>query len=79
MHPDVIKEKVEVHDTRLNDHGKRIRNLETKDAAQDARLENLCDKLEKQTRSIYILVGAILTALAGFFFYAVQTSIFYGG
>lgn len=39
--------------------------------------DNLCEKLEKQTRSIYGLIGMVGTALVSFFFYAVQQGIFH--
>jgi chaperonin cofactor prefoldin len=55
----------------------RIANLEKSDAVTNVKLDNLCDKLDKQTKSIYALIGTLITALVGFFFYVVQQGIFH--
>lgn len=36
----------------LTDHGERIRELEIKEAAQNGRIDSLCEKLEEFTRVI---------------------------
>lgn len=38
-----IEEKINVHDIRLNDHGKRIDKIEQNQSKTDAKIENLCD------------------------------------
>ena len=77
MNEELLKEKLETHEKRINNHEDRLDKLEIHEAARDVKIDNLCDKLEKQTRSIYGLIGIVATALVGFFFYAVQQGIFH--
>lgn len=77
MNEELLKEKLETHEKRINNHADRLDKLEIHEAARDVKINNLCDKLEKQTRSIYGLIGIVATALVGFFFYAVQQGIFH--
>lgn len=76
MNNELLEHKISVHDTRINDHSKRIDELEKNAAARDVKIDNLCEKLEAQTKSINWLIGILVTSLAGFFFYAIQTGIF---
>lgn len=76
MNEELIKEKLDVHDKRINNHADRLDKLEIREAARDVKLDNLCDKLEKQTRSIYGLISMVGAALVSFFFYAVQQGLF---
>ena len=76
MNDELLKEKLDVHDRRINNHAERLDKLEICEAARDVKLDNLCDMLEKQTRSIYGLIGMCATALISFFFYAIQQGIF---
>lgn len=77
MNEELLKEKLETYEKRINNHADRLDKLEIHEAARDVKIDNLCDKLEKQTRSIYGLIGIVATALVGFFFYAVQQGIFH--
>lgn len=72
-----MKEKLETHEKRINNHADRLDKLEIHEAARDVKIDNLCDKLEKQTRSIYGLIAIVATALVSFFFYAIQQGIFH--
>jgi len=76
MNDELIKDKLEVYNTRLNNHSKRIDELEKGRAATDVKMENLCEKLEAQTKSINWLIGVMASGLLGFFFYAIQSNIF---
>ena len=76
MNDELLKEKLDVHARRINNHAERLDKLEIREAARDVKLDNLCDMLEKQTRSIYGLIGMCATALISFFFYAIQQGIF---
>ena len=76
MKEELLKEKLDTHEKRINNHADRLDRLEIHEAARDVKIDNLCDKLEKQTRSIYGLMGTVVTALVGFFFYAVQQGLF---
>lgn len=67
MNEELLKEKLETHEKRINNHADRLDKLEIHEAARDVKIDNLCDKLEKQTRSIYGLIGIVATALVSFF------------
>lgn len=77
MNDEFVIKQLETHDKRLNNHGDRIDTLEKSDAVTNVKLDNLCDKLDKQTKSINTLVGTLVAALVGFFFYAVQQGVFH--
>jgi uncharacterized coiled-coil protein SlyX len=76
----------ELTERRLNDHADRIRALEIKDATQNAKIDSLCEKLEKLSEQIGTLMefmrsilwktiggmGAALALFMGFFFWYVQ-------
>ena len=67
MNEELLKEKLETHEKRINNHADRLDKLEIHEAARDVKIDNLRDKLEKQTRSIYGLIGIVATALVSFF------------
>ncbi|WP_346920111.1 hemolysin XhlA family protein [Clostridium sp. UBA7339] len=76
MNDELIKHKLEIHEKRINNHSERIDELERGRAATDVKMDNLCEKLEAQTKSINWLIGLMATSLLGFFFYAIQTNLF---
>ncbi|WP_142419025.1 hemolysin XhlA family protein [Clostridium tertium] len=76
MNDELIKHQLEIHDKRLNNHGERLDELERGRAATDVKMDNLCEKLEAQTKSINWLIGIMASSLLGFFFYAIQNGIF---
>jgi hypothetical protein len=76
MNEQLIIKQLETHDKRLDNHGDRLDALEKSDAVTNVKIDNLCEKLDKQTKSINALIGTLVTALIGFFFYAVQQGIF---
>jgi enoyl-[acyl-carrier-protein] reductase (NADH) len=76
MNEDLVADKLQTHEKRIDNHAERIDNIEKREAARDVKIDNLCEKLENQTKSINILVGTLASALIGFFFYAVQTGLF---
>jgi len=76
MENELIKHQIGVHEKRINNHSERIDELEKGRAATDVKMDNLCEKLEAQTKSINWLIGLMATSLLGFFFYAIQTNIF---
>ncbi|MEG1185313.1 MAG: hemolysin XhlA family protein [Eubacterium sp.] len=73
MNEEKIEHIVETHEKRLNDHSERLDDLEKQNATMTERVNNLCEKLETQTKSIDKLTYCILGALASFFFYMIQT------
>jgi len=76
MNDELIEHKLEIHEKRLNNHSERIDELERGRAATDVKMDNLCEKLEAQTKSINWLIGLMATSLLGFFFYAIQSNLF---
>lgn len=76
MNEEYVKKQLETTEDRLNDHAERIRGLERGVAVTDARVDSLCESLEKQTKSINTLIGTLATALVGFFIYVIQNGIF---
>ncbi len=76
MNDELIKHKLEIHEKRINNHSERIDELERGRAATDVKMDNLCEKLEAQTKSINWLIGLMATSLLGFVFYAIQTNLF---
>ena len=77
MNEELIIDKINTHEIRINNHADRLEKLGLHEAARDVKIDNLCEKLEKQIRSIYGLIGMVGTALVSFFFYAVQQGIFH--
>lgn len=76
MNDELIKHQLETHDKRINNHSERLDELERGRAATDVKMDNLCEKLEAQTKSINWLIGLMASGLLGFFFYAIQKGIF---
>ena len=76
MNDELIKHQLQIHDKRLNNHGERLDELERGRAATDVKMDNLCEKLEAQTKSINWLIGIMASSLLGFFFYVIQNGIF---
>lgn len=76
MNEQYTEKQFETTEKRLDDHAERIRNLEKSTAVTDARLLNLCQTIEKQTRSINYLIGTFITALVGIVVYAVESGVF---
>ncbi|MGG7060255.1 hemolysin XhlA family protein [Clostridium tertium] len=76
MNDELIKHQLETHDKRLNNHSERLDELERGRAATDVKMDNLCEKLEAQTKSINWLIGIMASSLIGFFFYVIQQGIF---
>lgn len=71
-----LEEKINVHDIRLNDHGKRIDTIEQNQSKIDTKIENLCDQLKQLVSVLKWYIGLSVGALVSFFFYAVQYGIF---
>ncbi|CUP72547.1 Uncharacterised protein [Clostridium baratii] len=46
MNEELIKDKLETHNTRLNDHSKRLDQLEQGQAEFRIEIKNLCDSIK---------------------------------
>ncbi|MDU4726280.1 hypothetical protein [Clostridium sp.] len=52
MNEELVKHQLQVHEKRLNDHSKEIDELKEGRAASNVKMDNLCERLEAQTKSI---------------------------
>lgn len=75
MTEELIKDKLETHDIRLNNHGRRLDKLEQDSASFKIELKNLCDNLKALTSVLKGLIGLGATTLVGFFIYSMEKLI----
>ena len=70
MENDLVKEKLEEHDKRLDKHDDKFDKLERNDAINKIRIDNLCKSLDNLTSTLKWLSGFLLTAtgLLGVYF-----------
>lgn len=71
-----IEEKLDVHDTRLNNHADRIDKLEQYQSRTEAKIENLCDQIKSLVSIMKWFIGLIVGSFVAFFFYAIQNNLF---
>ncbi|AGF56479.1 putative nuclease with TOPRIM domain [Clostridium saccharoperbutylacetonicum] len=76
MNDELVKDKLERCETRLNNHGDRLDKLEQDGRELKTELKNLCENLKNLTSMMKWFITAIGGALVSFFFYAVQAGIF---
>ena len=76
MNEELIKDKLETHEKRINNHGDRLDKLEQDGRELKVEIKNLCENLRSLTNMIKWFITAIGGALISFFFYAVQIRIF---
>lgn len=75
MNEELIKDKLETHERRLNKHGEILDKLEQDNASFKAELKNLCEDLKQLTSVLKALIGVGATALVGFFIFSVENLI----
>lgn len=75
MNEELVKDKIETHDKRLNNHGERLDKLEQDNASFKTELKNLCDNLKQLTSVLKWLIGLGATTLVGFFIYSIENII----
>ncbi len=63
MEKDLIAEKLEEHDRRLDRHDNKIEILEKNDAVNNTRIDNLCKSLDALISTLKWLSGFLLTAI----------------
>jgi predicted nuclease with TOPRIM domain len=76
MNEELIKDKLETHEKRINNHSDRLDRLEQDNAALKVEIKNLCDNIKQLTTVMKWFITAIVGAFISFFFYAVQSNIF---
>lgn len=75
MNEELIKDNLERHDKRLNNHGDRLDKLEQDNASFKIELKNLCENLKALTSVLKGLIGLGATTLVGFFIYTIENLI----
>jgi len=76
MNEELIKDKIETYEKRLNNHGSRLDKLEQDSIELKTELKNLCENLKSLTNMMKWFITAMGGALISFFFYSVQIGIF---
>jgi hypothetical protein len=76
MNEELIKDKLERNETRLNDHSKRLDKLEQDSRELQTEIKNLCDSLKSLTSIMKWFITALVGAFISFFFYAIQSGLF---
>jgi hypothetical protein len=76
MNEELIKDKIETYEKRLNNHGSRLDKLEQDSIELKTELKNLCENLKSLTNIMRWFITAMGGALISFFFYSVQIGIF---
>ncbi|HAT4219475.1 hemolysin XhlA family protein [Clostridium perfringens] len=76
MHEELVEDKLKTHDKRLNDHAKRIDQLEQNDAKKEVQINNLIKSIDTLVMVLKGLITVIGGCLVTFFFYAIQNHIF---
>lgn len=76
MNEELIKDKLETHDKRLNNHGDRIDKLEQGQAEFRIEIKNLCDSIKGLTSALKWALGLFGGSFVTFFFYAIQNHLF---
>jgi chromosome segregation ATPase len=76
MNEELIKDKLETYEKRINNHGSRLDKLEQDSIELKTELKNLCENLKSLTNIIRWFITAMGGALISFFFYSVQIGIF---
>ena len=72
MNDELIKDNLERHDKRLDNHGCRLDKLEQDNASFKVELKSLCDNLKALTSVLKGLIGLGATTLVGFFIYTIE-------
>lgn len=72
MNEELLRDKLETHNERLNNHSCRLDKLEKDNASFKVELKNLCDNLKALTSVLKGLIGLGATTLVGFFIYSIE-------
>ena len=67
-----IDERLDVHDTRLNNHSERIDKLEQYQSKTEAQIANLCEQIKNLVTTMRWFMGLIVGSGIGFFIWYVQ-------
>ncbi len=70
-----IDEKLNLAETRLNNHSSRIDQLEQNNSRMDEKLKGLIEQLGTLNTTLKWFIGLMIGAFVSFFFYAVQNRL----
>ncbi|MGO0882800.1 hemolysin XhlA family protein [Clostridioides difficile] len=76
MNEELLEEKLNRHEVRINKHGEEIDELKVANIEAKSELKALCENLNSLTSMLKWLVGTMITTLAGFFVFAIQSKLF---
>ncbi|WP_195970563.1 hemolysin XhlA family protein [Clostridium thermobutyricum] len=72
MDDEFLRDKLETHDNRLNDHSERLKNLEQSNVELKVEIKNLCEAIKQSNNIMRIFITLFGTGLVGFFFYIIE-------
>lgn len=75
MNEELIKDKLQTHDKRLDNHGDRLDKLEREGAELKVEIKNLCENIKSLTSTMKWFIGLLVGAFVSFFFFIVQRSL----
>lgn len=67
-----IDERLDVHDTRINNHSERIDKLERYQSKTETQIVNLCEQIKSLVTTMRWFIGLIVGSMVGFFIWYVQ-------
>lgn len=76
MEKDLIAEKLQEHDKRLDKHDDKIEILERNDAVSNTKIDNLCKSLDSLCSKIQWQNGFILSGLVMLGVYIIEKAVF---
>ena len=73
MNEEVIRDKLETHEKRINNHADRIDQLERYQSRSEEQIKNLCEQIKNLVTTMKWFMGLFVSALIGFFIWYVQS------
>lgn len=67
-----IDERLDVHDTRINNHSERIDKLEQYQSKTETQIANLCEQIKNLVTTMRWFMGLIVGSGIGFFIWYIQ-------
>lgn len=71
-----LEDKIGTHEKRLNNHSERIDQLEQNEVGNTKDIANLCKRLDDMISQNRWFIGILIVQLIGFFFFAIQKTVF---
>jgi hypothetical protein len=68
-----VDDRIDNHETRLNNHGERIDRLEQYRSRAEVQVEQLCKQIKSLVKAMWWAMGLAVSTLLGFFVWYVQT------